>query len=92
MDVFIFLFGSVHFLLFLLLTALQVATHVDVGTLRQQLAEVVLTEVNSLADEAGFVLALFEQLLEGVGGDLRAGAVDLVEPDAHVWLIILKNI
>jgi hypothetical protein len=59
-DVFIFLFGGVNFLLFLLLTALQVAIHVDVGALSEQFAEVGLAEVDSLADEAGLVLALFE--------------------------------
>lgn len=66
MNVFIFLFSGVDFLLFLLLATLEVASHVHIDALTQQLTEVGGVEVGSLANEAGVSgLAELKELLEG---------------------------
>lgn len=84
MDVFVLLLGRVNLLLFLLLSAVQIASHVHISTLSDH-SEAFLVDVDSLRDQSGSVLReLLEELL--VGGDLKlsGGAVELVEPNPHV--------
>jgi hypothetical protein len=89
---FVFLLGGVDFLLLFLFAAVEIASDVDIDVLGQ-FAEVALADVASLADESALGQpALLEELGEGGDDHLAAGSVDLVQPNSHVWLIILKYI
>ena len=84
MDVLVLLLGCVDLLLFLLLAALQVASHVDVGALGEE-GEAELVDVDSLRDEPGSVLGeLLDELLVGADLELGRAAVELVEPNPDV--------
>ena len=91
-NMFIFLFCGVHFLLLFLLSSVQVAGHVDVSALEEEGLSVVGTEVLSLQYETHEFGGDGEELV-GVGEvEELAGAVELVQPDLHLWSIILKYI
>jgi len=90
---FIFLFSSVYFLFLLLFSTVQIASHVDVGSLKQNSIDIVRVEMWSLNDESDWLgLDELEELLGSVKDLQTASAVELVKPDLHVWPIILKYI
>ena len=51
MDVFVFLFRSVDFLLLFLLASVQIGSHVDIGILDHSL-EVLFVQMSTLIDKA----------------------------------------
>lgn len=93
-DMFVFLFSSIYFLLLFLLTSVKVSNDVDVRVVREKSGEVGLSEVTTLTNQtAQPQIILVDEVLERTLSrewDRSTASIKLVQPDFHFMDNILN--